>query len=512
MLGISQIKWLWMIGVLAMVASMACKPAEATLNDRQRSYQQYLSQRHALMADDSALYFDHEMQLNEKEKQLNNRLADLQQSMIEDYKANHFFPPARNFYQSKDHIEGTELFDILRKMPKGGILHLHLSAMGDATWLIERAINTPEMHVYWQEESDDFTKGQLHAYHPGQAPTGFFPAADLDARVMNFRDSLRSFITFDEKIDRDSVDIWGNFEDIFQRIDGFVMYKPVWVDHLVHGLNILIGDNIQHAELRVPFFNTLYELDRPANITAMAEYVETLVEVKRLIEKIDPEFTLNIIHANLRFFDEETIWQDIQFTHQNRAKYPEWVRGYDLVAEEDAGNATLYHANNFLKLDSLERVSGTSLPLYLHDGESDWASVDNLYDAVLLGTRRIGHGFNLFRFPKLLDLVREKNICMEINPLSNQILGYVRDLRIHPASTYLRRGIDCTISSDDPLIFDYQGLSYDYWSIFLAWELDLAALKKLSRNSITHSAMTEDEKIKALAVWEKRWEHFVTSN
>lgn len=509
---ISQVKYLCIIGLLAVIGILACKPTEVAQTNAALTYEDYLAQRHRLMASDSALYFDHEVQLNEKESKLNEKLLALQRSMIADYKANHFFPPARNFYQSKAHIEGTRLFNILRKMPKGGILHLHLSAMGDANWLIDRAINTPEMHVYWQEDNADFIKGELYAYPGDAAPGGFFPAADLNDRVTNFRDSLRSFITFDENIDRDSVDIWSEFEHIFQRIDGFVMYKPVWVDHLVHGLQILTEDNIQHAELRVPFFNTLYELDKPVNITAMAEYVETLVEAKQRIEKIDPDFTLNIIHANLRFFDEETIWQDIQFTHQNRVKYPEWVRGYDLVAEEDAGNPTLYHANNFLKLDSLERTTGTSLPLYLHDGESDWASVDNLYDAVLLGTRRIGHGFNLFRFPKLLDLVREKNICMEINPLSNQILGYVRDLRIHPASTYLRRGIDCTISSDDPLIFDYQGLSYDYWSIFLAWELDLAALKKLSKNSITHSAMTEDEKIKALGVWQRRWDAWVIDN
>ena len=86
---------------------------------------------------------------------------------------------------------------------------------------------------------------------------------------------------------------------------------------------------------------------------------------------------------------------------------------------------------------------------------------------------------------------------------------YIRDLRNHPASTYLRRGINCTISSDDPLIFDYHGLSYDYWSIFLAWELDLAALKKLSLNGITYSSLTEKEKVQALKIWEKRWNAFV---
>jgi len=43
----------------------------------------------------------------------------------------------------------------------------------------------------------------------------------------------------------------------------------------------------------------------------------------------------------------------------------------------------------------------------------------------------------------------------------------------------------------------------------LAWELDLAALKKLTRNSIEYAALTEVEKAKAMAVWEQRWDAFV---
>ena len=39
--------------------------------------------------------------------------------------------------------------------------------------------------------------------------------------------------------------------------------------------------------------------------------------------------------------------------------------------------------------------------LLLHDGESDWADDENLIDAHVLGTRRIGHGINLYLFPSL---------------------------------------------------------------------------------------------------------------
>ncbi|MEZ5041654.1 MAG: hypothetical protein R2828_17300 [Saprospiraceae bacterium] len=473
------------------------------------AFADYLSLRDSIMGLDSTLYFDREVDLNPKEAHLNRVLAAEQKTLLDHYKATHFFPPARNFYQSKAHIEATKIFEVIRKMPKGGVLHLHQLAMSDADWVVDRALQIPEMHIYWGSPHPSFIKGQFHAYPIGDAPSGFFPVQEMERQYPAFADSIRQLITFEEWIDRDSVDIWLHFEAVFQRIYRFVTYQTVFPDYLERGLALLAADHIQHVELRTPFTNWLYDLDHPQGGLPIDEFVQILDTTLQRIRRIDPHFTFKIIHTNLRFRDNSTIWADIQYTMGMRKRFPEWLKGYDLVAEEDNGQPTLFHANTFLRMDSLEEAMGITLPLYLHDGESDWASVANLYDAVLLGTQRIGHGFNLFRFPNLMEEVKKRAICVEINPLSNQILGYLRDLRIHPGSTYLRRGLDCVISSDDPLIFDYQGLSYDFWSVYMAWELDLAALKQLSKNSLLHAVLSDEEKAKALSVWEERWQQFV---
>lgn len=486
----------------------ACSTTEQVVEPlTNNNYENYLNKRTALLQADSLLYFDTDVQLTPKEQTLNQKLIALQQSMIADYKANHFFPPARNFYNSKSHIEGTQLFKILRKMPKGGILHLHSGAMGNARWMVQKAIEIPEMHVFWEATNDQYTKGQLQAYAKDKTPEGFLPAYKIAETNPDFKNELVDLLTFDEEIDRDSVDIWKEFEYVFQRINGFLTYEKVAIDYLVHGAEILIADNIQHAEFRTFFTSRFYDLE--GNKNTEKEYLEILETVEKRVKAIDPDFTFILLQQSLRFFGKDRIGQEVLDAHKYRSKYPHWVRGFDLVAEEDNGHTTLFHAQQFLKIDSLKKATGIDLPLYLHDGESNWASTANIYDALLLGTKRIGHGFNLFRFPTLIELVKEKDVCIEVNPLSNQILGYIRDLRMHPASTYLRRGVNCVISSDDPLIFDYEGLSYDFWSIFLAWELDLASLKKLTRNGIEYAALTDVEKEKAMLVWEKRWEEFV---
>lgn len=106
--------------------------------------------------------------------------------------------------------------------------------------------------------------------------------------------------------------------------------------------------------------------------------------------------------------------------------------GFDLVNEEDFNPPI----KDFLALLFEEAKTGP-LPLVFHAGESVDASNENLYDAVLLGTKRIGHGFNLALHPHLQELVKERQICIECCPVSNLILGYTLDLRCHPVRAFL---------------------------------------------------------------------------
>lgn len=54
----------------------------------------------------------------------------------------------------------------------------------------------------------------------------------------------------------------------------------------------------------------------------------------------------------------------------------------------------------------------------------DWEELsvdDNLIDAILLNTSRIGHGYALMKHPLVLKTVREKKIPIEVCPISNQV-------------------------------------------------------------------------------------------
>jgi len=98
------------------------------------------------------------------------------------------------------------------------------------------------------------------------------------------------------------------------------------------------------------------------------------------------------------------------------------VSGFDAVNEEDYN----HKLDDFVEqiLETKQKL-GDHFQVYLHAGESYSHNNKELYDAILLGSKRIGHGFAIAKHQKLIDLVKKKDICVECCPVSNRVLGYV---------------------------------------------------------------------------------------
>jgi adenosine deaminase CECR1 len=77
-------------------------------------------------------------------------------------------------------------------------------------------------------------------------------------------------------------------------------------------------------------------------------------------------------------------------------KHSDLIVGYDMVNEEDY----VIPLKELLPM-IFEASNGQPFPMIFHAGESVDVNNENLYDAILLGTKRIGHGFNLALHPHL---------------------------------------------------------------------------------------------------------------
>lgn len=234
-------------------------------------------------------------------------------------------------------------------------------------------------------------------------------------------------------------------------------------------------------------------------------------EAYKAVKDRYPDFGLKLIISGTRSKDVEFIQQEVRHVMDYMEEPPEGVEknfiiGYDLVGEEDRGNETEYYVQGLYEVGCVGK-----LPFYLHDGESCWADDNNVYAAFTLGSRRIGHGLNLYHFPSMLEIMKENGIALEVCPISNQLLRYTSDLRMHPVGEYLNRGVPCVICSDDPLILGNSGLAYDFWELYLGQLLNLREVKKLIINSYQYSGMAKEEKEKKLGEWNEKWNRFVNN-
>ena len=93
-----------------------------------------------------------------------------------------------------------------------------------------------------------------------------------------------------------------------------------------------------------------------------------------------------------------------------------------------------------------------------HAGET--AGAGSVRDAIeFLAADRIGHGVRAVEDPGLLNLIRERNVHLEVCPTSNYILGVFPRSVIHPVDYLFRNDISMSLNTDDPGIM---GVSLDH--------------------------------------------------
>jgi aminodeoxyfutalosine deaminase len=95
-----------------------------------------------------------------------------------------------------------------------------------------------------------------------------------------------------------------------------------------------------------------------------------------------------------------------------------------------------------------------------HAGEvAGPASIRGALDA--LQADRIRHGIRAVEDPELLAELAEREIVLDVSPVSNVRTGAVASLAEHPLPKLVEAGALCSISTDDPAMFDTD-LTRDY--------------------------------------------------
>lgn len=131
---------------------------------------------------------------------------------------------------------------------------------------------------------------------------------------------------------------------------------------------------------------------------------------------------------------------------------------------------------------AFDRAREAGLPAVPHAGEtvgpeSIWGALDNLQ------AQRIGHGVRCVEDPQLVAVLREQQIHLEVCPTSNLCLKVYPDMPSHPLPKMLAEGLNVSINSDDPPMFNTT-LTDEYLRTAKTFGFDIPMMGKLVFNAV----------------------------
>jgi adenosine deaminase/aminodeoxyfutalosine deaminase len=147
-------------------------------------------------------------------------------------------------------------------------------------------------------------------------------------------------------------------------------------------------------------------------------------------------------------------------------------------------------------------AAAAGLRLTNHAGET--TGPEAIWEAISVGSERLGHALSAMRDPELVEELRLRQIPLELNPSSNVRTGVCASFEEHPLRAYFDAGLLVTLNSDDPAFFA-SNVENEYRLAHELHGFDRDELKRLAANSFRASFLPESVK----GEWLGRIESFV---
>ncbi|KAJ5931025.1 hypothetical protein N7466_006518 [Penicillium verhagenii] len=484
------------------------------------------------------------------------RVAGTPDDIYKERFAGEVFPLARPY------ISNTTLWKVIKRMPKGALLHAHLSAMLPFDKLVEIIVRTEGMMISASQPliTDE---AKLNATITFSHNNGTVPvdqsSVDIDSvdyvagtkvlvttAIANFVGGEAGFIEFikykmtippAESIRHElGVDeIWRRFQDCFGPTNTMIQYEPVVRSFYQTLFSDLAGDGVNWVEIRSGGSSGKLVHDGQEDVDPSLDAWWTVlveeIEKFKATEQGKNFLGVRIIWSDARGKNRASLTRSMKIALQRKQNFPELFSGYDLVAQEDLGRPLSDLAPELVWFREQTEALNLTIPFFFHAGETlgDGNSTDdNLFDALLFNTRRIGHGFSMYKHPNLIKQTIEQNVLVEVCPISNEVLRLNTDILHHPLPAMIAHGIPTAISNDDPAMLgqDVAGLSYDFYEAIQAFDnLGLAGLGALAQNSLRWANFEDQSdkewiqdidrgqegtgtKAKHIQAWNAEWEEF----
>lgn len=468
------------------------------------------------------------------------------------------------FLVNKPRIERSKIFAIVTQMPKGAHLHIHFNSeippeilfphagsaemantmfVRTSRYLCEKSdfldaeivfnvlpADTQKANCFSPEYNPDFkdthnSPWMLWSEFRKRFPPGVQPEKhpELDHAESWAREKM--IITLiDAYSDRQTHNgAWACFNQGTRAFKGLLNYEGVYRWYIGNAIESMIRDKVMYAELRpmlmdktIPSNDGLRQLNHQDQMNIICEEVEKKCAALEKAGELDRfPFGLKIIYCTPRSIPKARMEVELKDCIKLKRQFPKLVCGFDLVGAEDRPHNIWFYAdllNAFQK--DCERL-GINVPFMFHAGEtlldtggSNNPDNSNLYDALLLHAKRIGHGYSLLKHPMLVERYKQQNIALELCPISNELLHLCGNVREHPFPQLLAAGLHCTLNADNPSLYS-SSLSYEFYQVMVGdTRMTIHGWKQLAEWSLEHSCLDDSQQKRSMEIFAREWETF----
>lgn len=290
------------------------------------------------------------------------------------------------------------------------------------------------MEVEYKNTIENMEKSDLHVHINGAVPTQTLIelATNMDLKIPS---------GFDIKRD---LQILEPVESLREYFKPWTLFKMLPIGYECLSIMVestfknLALDNVKYVEFRnSPFYISVL------NNISLEEALLWLIElIKKYssIYKIEGRLILSLTRHELVRNQMRDLLKAIK-----NVNYEGYIVGVDMSGDEEVPVPRSF--SSFFRKAKEE----LGLGITIHAGET--GNLENIEWAIKeCNADRIGHGNAAANSPKVLNLIKENDVCLEVCLISNLRTGYCKGIEDHSLHTFLKWDIPFVLCTDNPAV------------------------------------------------------------
>ena len=239
-------------------------------------------------------------------------------------------------------------------------------------------------------------------------------------------------------------------------------------------VNRLASQNVIYAEVRfAPMFHTKNGLTYDEIITSILKGLGSNKKIKT-----------NLILCLMRGFSPFDNMKTLDAAYKYLEK---GVCAIDLAGDEEK-----YSLDDYYKYFELAKKRG--IPFTIHAGE---VKEEEIRKALSLNPIRLGHGITSINDNDLCNLIKAKDVLLEVCPTSNIQTNIIEEYSLHPIKKLYEKDVLLNINTDNSSVSNVT-LTEEYIKLYKTFDFNLDDFRKMNINAINHAFLTDKEKMKLL--------------